>query len=106
MTTVNLDEGSLREGLLGLVVALVEIIAEVLRGQALRRMEAGGLAADEVEALGRALRQLDETVAQIKEELGLAACVETVRRSLDRLVEEALLRPGEESFLAAAPGRW
>lgn len=98
MSTVRVDEGSLKEGLLGLALALVEIIADVLRSQAVRRMEGGGLTAEEVDALGRALRELDAAVAEIEAELGLAASVDAVRRSLDEAVAELLVRPVEEAF--------
>lgn len=90
MATVHVDGESLKEGLLGLVLALVEIIAEVLRGQAVRRLEGGGLDPAEAEAVGAALLKLDAALAEIKEELGVMASVESVRRSLDDVVAEAL----------------
>ncbi len=40
---IRLDEKNLKSGLLGLVVALVEIIQELLERQALRRIEGGSL---------------------------------------------------------------
>ena len=49
---VNIDEKDLKQGVLGLVVALVEIIHEALRLQAMKRMEAGTLTEREVERLG------------------------------------------------------
>ncbi len=52
---INLDEDNLKDGLLGLVVALVEIIQELLERQALRRMESGCLSDAGIERLGEAL---------------------------------------------------
>lgn len=89
---MNVDLGGedLRSGLLGLVVALAEIIKETLRLQALRRMEAGSLTEDEVERLGKALMDLDQVFEQLKLELGVSETVRTVRASLDRAVEDLL----------------
>ncbi len=98
MSEIRVDEGSVKEGLLGLVLALVEIIADVLRAQALRRMESGSLDGAEVEALGRAMMELDRAVADVKSELGLAAAVESVRRSLDETVERLLAHPVPHLF--------
>ena len=66
--TVNLDEDNLKQGLLGVVVALVEIIDEVLERQAIRRIEGGRLSDEEVERLGLALSDLKEAIDGIKKE--------------------------------------
>ncbi len=55
---IRLDEKNLKSGLLGLVVALVEIIQELLERQALRRIEGGSLSDMEVERLGESLCEL------------------------------------------------
>jgi len=86
----DLPERDMREALLGLVVALVEIVKEALRLQALRRMEAGSLSSDEVERLGTALIELERAIESIKQDLGIADSVQAVRASLDRVVEDAL----------------
>lgn len=52
-------------GLGGLVVAVVEIVRQLLERQALRRMEHGSLTADQIERLGHALMQLEEQVHQL-----------------------------------------
>ena len=87
---INLDERGLKQGLLGLVIALVEIIGDVLKHQAVRRVEGGSLTEEEIERLGRALMALDEAIAQIKEETGIAQAVQSVRQGLDHLVEDML----------------
>ena len=63
---INIDEENLKEGLLGLVVALVEIVEEVLERQAIRRMEGGRLNDEEMERLGEALFELDEALDEDK----------------------------------------
>ncbi len=90
MGVVNIDEKDLKNGILGLVVALVEIIKETLRLEAVRRMEGGSLTEEEVGRLGEALMDLDAAIDQIKTDLGVREAVKAVRDGLDRAVEDAL----------------
>ena len=87
---VDIDEKDLKNGVLGLVVALVEIIKEALRLEALRRMEGGSLTKKEVERLGEALMDLDAAIEKIKVEVGIAESVKAVRDGLDRLVDDVI----------------
>lgn len=93
MAGIRIEEGSLKEGLLALVIALVDIVADVLRAQAVRRLEAGTLSPSQMDSLGKALMDLDRAILEIKSELALTAAVESVRKGLDRLVEELLIEP-------------
>lgn len=90
MGIVNLDEDNLKHGVLGLVIALVEIIRDALRLEAVRRMEGGALTEEEVDRLGRALGDLDVALDQIKQEHGVTESVRTVRDGLDSVVDEVL----------------
>ncbi len=95
---INLDEDNLKDGLLGLVVALVEIIQELLERQALRRMESGRLSDAEIERLGVALYELQEALEKIKADNGIEDAVKTVREGLDGAAEDLLdqfLNPAE-----------
>lgn len=95
---INLDEDNLKDGLLGLVVALVEIIQELLERQALRRMESGRLSDAEIERLGEALYELQEALEKIKADNGIEDAVRTVREGLDGAAEDLLdqfLNPAE-----------
>ncbi|MDP2726548.1 MAG: gas vesicle protein K [Dehalococcoidia bacterium] len=96
---INIEEKDLKHGLLGLVIALVEIIKEALNLEAMRRMEGGSLTEAQIERLGEALMDLDVAIGQIKEEQGLAESVKAVRDGLDDVVDEVL-----EKFLN--PVRW
>jgi len=87
---VDLDQKDLKNGILGLVVALVEIIKETLRHQALRRMQSGSLTEVEIERLGEALMELDAAIEKIKLEMGIAESVKTVRDSLDEAVQDVV----------------
>src|SRR3972149_8536484 len=87
---VNIDEGNLKQGLLGLVVALVEIIQEVLERQAIRRMEGGRLDDHEIERLGLALKDLKEALDNIKKDNDLDDAVESVRDGLDQITDDMI----------------
>lgn len=87
---MNINEDNLKQGLLGVVVALVEIIQEVLERQALRRIESGRLNDEEVERLGQALADLDEALENIKKENDIEEAVESVRDGLDQISDEVI----------------
>ena len=89
---VKVEEENLKQGLLGLVIALVEIIRDALKHQAWRRMEGGSLTDDEIERLGRALWALDEAIEDIKREQHLHESAKAVRDGLDNLVDEVVDR--------------
>lgn len=88
--TINIDETKLKHGLLGLVLALVEIIRDALRLQAMRRVEGGSLTEEEVERLGKAFMELDKAIEGLKKEQGISEAVANVREGLDDLVDDAL----------------
>ena len=96
---IHIDEENLKEGLLGLVVALVEIIEEVLERQAIRRMEGGRLSDEEMERLGDALSELDEALEKIKIDNGIENAVKSVRDGLDNVAENII-----DQFID--PERW
>ena len=87
---IDLDENNFKHGILGLVIALVEIIRDALRLQAFKRMEGGSLAEDEIDRLGEALMDLDIALDQIKQEHGITDTVQQVRDGLDDIVDEVL----------------
>src|ERR671933_339475 len=68
---VNVDAESVEQGLAKLVLTLIELIRRLLEKQAVRRMEGGGLSAEQVEELGLALMKLEEKMAELKEHFGL-----------------------------------
>jgi len=88
--SININEDNLKHGLLGLVIAIVEIIGDALKHQALRRMEGGSLNDEEIERLGRALEEIDIAIDQLKGEQGITETVKNVRDGLDDLVDDVL----------------
>ena len=87
---IEIDEENLKSGLLGVIVALVEVIQEVLEREAIRRMESGKLSENEIERLGNGLMELDAALKHIKTENGIVKLVQSVRSDLDKLVEDTI----------------
>jgi len=87
---IDIDTDNLKHGVLGLVIALVEIIKDALNLQAVKRMEGGTLSEKEVERLGEALMDLDLAIEEIKKEQGVTESVKSVRDGLDSIVDELL----------------
>jgi len=88
--TINLDENNLKHGVMGLVIALTEIIKEALQLQAMKRMESGSLTEDEIERLGETLMDLDSAIDNVKVEIGVTESVRAVRDGPDRIVDEVI----------------
>ena len=87
---IEINEKDLKSGLLGVIVALVEVIQEVLERESVRRMESGKLNEQEIERLGNGLMELEKALAHIKEENGLQSIVKSLRSDLDGLVEDTI----------------
>jgi hypothetical protein len=96
---IDIDEDNLKQGLLGVVVALVEIIEEALERQAIRRIESGRLSDEEVGRLSDALADLNEALENIKKENNIEDAVASVRDGLDQISDEVI-----DKFLN--PRRW
>jgi hypothetical protein len=89
---ISVSENNLKQGLLGLVIALVEVIRDALKIQALKRMESGVLTEEECERLGEALMELDIALEEIKAEQGITESVQAVRDGLDQIVDDVIDR--------------
>ncbi len=61
----NANPEDARRSVAKLVLTLVEFIRQLLERQAIRRMDAGTLTAEETESIGLALMRLEETVRDI-----------------------------------------
>ncbi|MDG9701843.1 gas vesicle protein K [Streptomyces sp. DH37] len=96
---ITVDEKSLKQGVLSLVVTLVEVIQEALERQALRRMNGGDLTEEELERLGDALLELDEAIEEIKSDHGITDSVADLHRGLDEVVDDVVDK-------LVNPGRW
>lgn len=99
--TIKVKSDNLKEGLLGLVVALVEIIKDVLQKQAIHRLESNSLNEEEAEKLGLAFMKLDETLEDIKKEHNLEKTADKIRADLDNLVDDSLKKLVDPLLLEA-----
>jgi len=68
---VNADPEELEKGLAQLVLTLVELLRQLMERQALRRIDAGSLSAEEVERLGRTFLALSQRMDELKQTFGL-----------------------------------
>lgn len=68
---INADPERVEQGLARLVLTLIEVVRKVLEHQAVRRMDGGGLSAEEIERLGLTLLKLNERMQQMKGAFGL-----------------------------------
>ena len=69
---LNLDPENVKNGLGQLVLTLVKLLHELLERQAIRRIEAGSLSDDEIEAVGVTLMRQSEELERLCKEFGLA----------------------------------
>jgi hypothetical protein len=67
----NADPDDVRKSVAKLVLTLVEFIRQILERQAIRRMEAHTLTAEETESVGLALMRLEETVRDLSDQFDL-----------------------------------
>ena len=68
---INIDPKNVEKGLAKLVLTLVELIRKLLEKQAIKRVEGGSLASEEIEQIGEALMKLENKMKELKEIFGL-----------------------------------
>jgi len=64
---LNIDEENAKSGLAKLVLTLIRLLHELLEKQAIRRIEAGSLAEDEIEQLGLTLMKQAQEIQRMCE---------------------------------------
>lgn len=67
-----LDEENVQRGLVRLVLALVELVRQLLERQALRRIDAGNLDDEQIERLGVTFLRLQEQMKSLQKQFGLS----------------------------------
>ncbi|NOJ77682.1 gas vesicle protein K [Myxococcus xanthus] len=68
---LELDEENVQAGLVRLVLAVVELIRQLLERQALRRIDAGSLSEEQIERLGVTFLRLQEQMDELKKQFHL-----------------------------------
>jgi hypothetical protein len=67
----NADPEDVERSVVKLVLSLVEFLRQLMERQAIRRMEERTLTSQEIEAVGLALKRLEETVRQLATQFDL-----------------------------------
>ena len=68
---VNADPEQVEQGLVQLVLTLVELLRQLMERQALRRMDQGTLTDEQIERLGETFMKLEQRMEELKEHFGL-----------------------------------
>ena len=68
---IQTEPESAEKDLSALVLALVELLRQLMERQALRRVEEGSLTDEQVEKIGLTLMALEERMAELREHFGL-----------------------------------
>ncbi len=62
---------NIEQGLAKLVLGLIELLRRLLERQAIRRMEGGSLAPEQIEDMGLALMKLESKIHELADDFGL-----------------------------------
>lgn len=65
---VNVDPEKVEQGLVKLVLAVVELLRQLLEKQAIRRIEAGSLSREDIDRLGRTLMRLETKIKELQQQ--------------------------------------
>jgi hypothetical protein len=69
---IEADPEELERGLAQLVLTLIELLRQLMERQAIRRVEAGTVDDEQIEALGRTFMALEQRMDELKAHFGLS----------------------------------
>ncbi|HEV2756739.1 MAG TPA: gas vesicle protein K [Actinomycetota bacterium] len=70
---IDVARDGAERGLAQLVLTIVELLRQLMERQAIRRMEAGTVSDEQVEAMGDTFMKLEQRMAELREHFGLEA---------------------------------
>ena len=70
---INSDPATVEKGLVSLVLALVELLRQLMERQAIRRVDRGDLSDEQIERIGTTLMLLEEKMAELRDHFDLTA---------------------------------
>ena len=71
MTRIEFEPGKIEQGMLKLVLAIVELLRQVMEKQAMRRIDAGTLAPEEIDRLGVSIMQMESAIKSLQSRFGV-----------------------------------
>ncbi|MEL6557644.1 MAG: gas vesicle protein K [Bacteroidota bacterium] len=71
LNTIQLNKDNAGNGLVKLVLALINVIRELMEKQALRKIEAGLISDSKIEEMGATFLALDEKINELKNQFDL-----------------------------------
>ncbi len=66
-----MDPDKVEQGLSKLVLAVVELLRQLLEKQAIRRIEGGTLTMEEIDRVGTTLMKLEKKIKELQEHFGI-----------------------------------
>ena len=69
---VEIDKDAVERDLMKLVLTIIELVRQLMERQAIRRVDEGDLADEQVEELGLGLMRLEEAMTQLREQFDLS----------------------------------
>ena len=88
---ISTDSETAADDLVRLVLAVVETLRQLVERQAIRRVESGHLADDEIERLGLTLSRLEQRMEELKAHFGLQDDDLSLRLDLGELADAAMM---------------
>ena len=71
MTRIEFEPGKVEQGMLKLVLSIVELLRQVMEKQAMRRIDAGGLTEVDIDRLGVSFMQMEATIQSLQSRFGI-----------------------------------
>ena len=71
LAKLNVDPEKVEQGLVKLVLTLVELLRQLMEKQAIRRIEGGSLTEEEIDRLGMTLMKLEQKMRELQQYFGI-----------------------------------